>query len=144
MITHTQSYINKKNAALSKTSKICIHCKQEKPISFYSTDRKHLDGKHPICKDCKKIEQRELYKKQPHLFKESNKRAYEKFTEKHNARHKLNYAVKTGKITKPKACSICGVSGVRIEGHHYKGYNYPYNVIWLCTPCHNKEDLKTK
>ncbi len=138
---HTQAYIIKKQAALSKTSKICIHCKIERPIDHYSKDRKHLDGKHPVCRECKKVEQRALYKKQPERFRATSKKAYYKNTEKASAREKVNRALKSGKLNKPKTCENCGISGGRIEGHHYKGYDYPLDVQWLCTPCHCKADL---
>lgn len=135
---HTQTYIEKKKAALEKKSKICIHCKKDKPIDYFTTDRKHLDGKHPVCRECKRIEQRALYKKQPERFKASNKRAYHKSPEKARARQKLNNAVRLGKIEKPTRCQLCGEENNRIEGHHHKGYSFPLDVTWLCTPCHKK------
>jgi endogenous inhibitor of DNA gyrase (YacG/DUF329 family) len=53
-----------------------------------------------------------------------------------SAENKLHYAVKTGKIFKPTTCANCGKVPKRLEAHHYKGYDFPYDVIWLCTTCH--------
>ena len=51
----------------------------------------------------------------------------------------LRYAVWSGKIKKPIACSRCGEIAKRICGHHHKGYlkKYALDVIWLCDSCHS-------
>jgi hypothetical protein len=53
------------------------------------------------------------------------------------ARSRLRYAVKTGKITKPKSCQMCGVKTYRINSHH-EDYDKPFDVIWVCSLCHYK------
>lgn len=37
-------------------------------------------------------------------------------------------------------CEICNSSGEieTLSGHHYKGYNYPLDVQWLCRTCHGR------
>lgn len=59
-------------------------------------------------------------------------RAYKK-----QQRAKLIYAVKKGKITRPKVCPNCGSDKYRIEGHH-DDHTKPLEVEWLCQPCHLK------
>lgn len=44
-------------------------------------------------------------------------------------------AVRSGKLKKPSACSICFVEGGRIEGHH-SDYAKPLEVTWCCRKCH--------
>ena len=56
----------------------------------------------------------------------------EKHREKQNARMKLNYALKNGKISKTK-CS-CGEK--KVEAHH-SDYTKPLQVIWVCRSCHS-------
>lgn len=55
-----------------------------------------------------------------------------------NARVKLEYAVKTGRI-KRFPCRECGDNNS--EGHHLD-YNQPYMVIWLCKFHHSEEHNK--
>ena len=78
------------------------------------------------------------------------KKAYKKIkltrkfnTPKNIARRALGQAVFYKKIVKPDICSRCKVSlGKRfIHGHHHD-YTKPYDVIWLCAPCHGFEHRK--
>lgn len=56
------------------------------------------------------------------------------------AKAKLAYAVKTGKLKKPKSCPKCGATGVRIIGDHRNGYEgaNALKVEWKCDVCHGK------
>jgi hypothetical protein len=56
---------------------------------------------------------------------------------KRRCREQFHHAVASGKISKPKTCSVCGHDGSkhRIEGHH-ADYLKPLEVEWLCQSCH--------
>lgn len=54
---------------------------------------------------------------------------------KHNARNTVYQAVKSGRLTRPEVCSRCGNTG-KIEADHHD-YSKPYDVTWLCHPCHS-------
>lgn len=84
--------------------------------------------------------------------KKSHKKSCKKWEDnnlhKRSANTMVGNAVRDGKILKPKECSICSVSGVRIHGHH-EDYSKPLEVIWCCSQCHtdihkqlNKEENK--
>ena len=66
--------------------------------------------------------------------------------EKRNAQHRLQRAVKAGKLTRPNHCERCSIPG-RIDAHH-TDYSKPLDVQWLCTSCHmtehkNREQVRT-
>ena len=56
--------------------------------------------------------------------------------EKIRAQYAMNYAIATGRLTKPDVCSNCNQGG-KIEGHH-EDYDKPLEVVWLCRSCHTK------
>lgn len=53
---------------------------------------------------------------------------------------KVKSAIKSGKLIRPSTCDICG-NGGRIEAHH-DDYGKPFDVRWLCVPCHGATRLK--
>lgn len=59
--------------------------------------------------------------------------------EKYKASRILQYAVKTGRIVKPKLCQRCKKEK-RLSGHH-ENYNEPLKVLWLCSSCHKLKHI---
>lgn len=62
----------------------------------------------------------------------------------------VSWAVKTGKLTRPNTCELCGrqpemsffignenkrVPRTLIVAHHWNGYDDPYNVWFICASC---------
>lgn len=60
--------------------------------------------------------------------------------EKRAAHIILGNAVRNGKLTKPKECSVCGEfkPSRQIHAHHHD-YTKPIDVTWLCSYCHKQE-----
>lgn len=50
------------------------------------------------------------------------------------AHKQVAYALKTGKLTRPSKCDVCGQE-CKPEAHH-DDYKRPLDVQWLCTVCH--------
>ena len=57
------------------------------------------------------------------------------------AHKKLAYAIKIGKVIKPKNCSGCNKEK-RLSAHH-EDYTKPLIVLWLCSSCHKLKHLLT-
>lgn len=81
-------------------------------------------------------------------WKEKNPGAYRKMHTDYNNKYKqqhpdkyrahraLEYAIRLGRIAKPKLCESCREKK-RLEGHH-NDYSKPLKVKWLCRHCHNE------
>ena len=59
------------------------------------------------------------------------------------ASSRVNLAIKNGRLTRKDRCEVCGQKGKTLA-HHYRGYDYPYDVWFVCSKCncrlpHNKE-----
>ncbi len=58
---------------------------------------------------------------------------------------RVNAAVHRGELTRPTICELCSVdvtqpsedefSHPRIVAHHYRGYDHPLDVWWICARC---------
>lgn len=65
------------------------------------------------------------------------------------AQAKVDKAVRTGRMTRPETCEMCGESPPpmkdgrsRIQGHH-EDYTKPMEVQWLCQPCHHRVHMES-
>jgi hypothetical protein len=122
--------------------KECIRCKEIKPLDLFYVDRFRKDSRGSVCNTCKARENRKNYAQNPSPWKESVRVYVSKNKEKTRAWKKVGWALKTGKIVKPKKCSICDMEK-RVEAHHWHGYSdeYALDVQWLCRACHKREDM---
>jgi hypothetical protein len=128
--------------------KLCCECKERKPLSeFYSTKRNNGIWYAGKCKPCY-LSHYKNYRKSDHgknvyhnwVNSDSGKKAVEKrmskwrssHPEKRKAHSCVSNAIRDNRLTK-KSCRICG--SVNSEAHHLS-YDDPFNVDWLCKPCH--------
>lgn len=51
------------------------------------------------------------------------------------ARRQVRSALRSGRLVRPEACSLCGETGRKIHAHH-EDYRKPFEVEWLCSKCH--------
>ncbi len=77
-------------------------------------------------------------KANPEKAVEAKKQWESRNPEKRQCHSILNNAIRDGVVLKPTACSSCGITGVKIHGHH-PDYSQPLAVIWLCAPCHSRQ-----
>jgi hypothetical protein len=108
------------------------------------TEREYYRSRPTVCKACVRENARAYYYENKEKFtawRKNNpdkKAGYDRQRDKvkSNARAKLRYAVKTGKIVKPERCEICDRIK-QLQGHH-DDYTKPLDVKFLCRKCHMK------
>ena len=142
-------------------NKMCLKCKTNKPSEAFGKNRSRQDGLQDWCKECSreyrktkrcqvskrkywrsekgKEAKREYY--QTPIGKTINqnqtKRRHRLYPERTYARQAIQRAIKSGKMTRPDTCSVCGVPCEPV-GHH-RDYSKPLEVIWVCGICHSAE-----
>ena len=133
--------------------KKCFKCNEIKNLREFYVHKEMVDGHLGKCKECtkkdvtehrnknvKRIRKYDLSRaKLPHRKKYMSAygREYRKSNPlKRGAMSLLNSAIRSGKIRKPKNCTMCNEE-VRMYGHHTDYYK-PLDVIWVCQVCHKK------
>lgn len=134
---------------------VCGSCGNALPSSDYYADKKAANGLKAQCKQChtatnvrtrdkdtsrttNRDHMRRKREQHPDEVR-SREREYSRRrlpTEKTRAREMLNRAVRSGRVTRPDACSQCGKVG-KVTGHH-PDYSQPLAVVWVCYECHGK------
>jgi len=137
--------------------KHCRACNKTKEVTEFWRDGNALDGLCNKCIACKKAyrsanidhirqhdreRQKQSHRKIAAVKNVQKLRSTEEGKRKHVAQYKFSNAITAGKIKRPSTCSKCGCSG-RIEGHH-KDYSKPFDVVFLCTICHNQRHKEIK
>lgn len=134
----------------------CSRCKIEKPDMDFYKDKRRPSGLKSQCKACHCEGSVRTRNKDRHrdARRESMRRARDRMPEIYRereriaaanrvkdirviARQLLNASVRAGHTLKPSVCQHCNETA-RLTGHHVD-YSKPYDVIWLCYPCHGKE-----
>ena len=121
---------------LMTDSRQCSYCKVVRPITEFYKDRTKSLGVGYRCKDCSRERIRTYmaddYSKRPNA-KEIHRRVQATFRARHPERNAIYQQSKT--VPLDSECSRCGVSDVRLVGHH-PDYTKPKEVITLCGLCH--------
>jgi len=133
--------------------KTCKDCGVKKPIAEFYKNSGMKDGYVNACKECDKNRISDYYHKNAVAERKKSRLRYQK--RKNNPEYKkrlLTYQRKwrTGKNRKahnivarklkefkPDRCMICNKKSKSIQAHH-PDYNYPEDVIWCCSVCHNR------
>ena len=143
----------------SDKGKACRCCGDHKEFILFPLEKRNKDGRAARCRECeykrfsiwakgdgrKKRKSSVLKYQATEKGKQAKKRAGKKFANrdressplKYLAHKKLASYVRNGRIIKPDSCETCGLSDVRIHGHH-DDYAKPLEVRWLCSKCHTK------
>lgn len=69
------------------------------------------------------------------------------------AHSKIGYAIKSGRLVRPTVCEVCDCDMLKLAqlrekydidisnklcAHHWRGYNYPLDIWWICHSCNFK------
>src|SRR5579863_3763836 len=81
---------------------------------------------------------REWSKNHPEKILEKKRKAWREHPEKIKAQNAVHYAIRVGKLVRPTKCSKCCIE-CKPHGHHYRGYAFKLDVVWLCVMCHAAE-----
>ena len=61
------------------------------------------------------------------------------------AQHKVLRAIESGELVRPKRCQKCKTRYHRaLHAHHYRGYEFPLAVHWLCPSYHRYAENRRK
>ena len=93
-----------------------------------------------------KLYREKLKNENPEKYKIIYTGIRKRYRENHAAEVKaegmLNEALRTGRITRPSKCSMCGKDCIP-QGHHWD-YTKPFDVIWVCEKCHSDIHRKVR
>lgn len=141
--------------------KTCFKCHEAKPLSEFYRHSMMADGHLGKCKVCAKADVAARYERlketDPSFIERERARGREKHRrlyssglvrvapagtpeQKKRAADLVNNAVRDGRMQKSDNCEDCGRPYHRIEGHH-EDYSRPFDVRWLCKPCHSRRHL---
>ena len=140
-------------------SKSCFKCNAVKPLEDFYKHPKMPDGHVNKCKECNKndvtanrnknIEKVRAYDrargKEPERIKANVEitRAWRAEDLRRSVAHsKVSRAIRSGELVR----QICFRCGEEKTVAHHEDYDKPFDVVWLCQPCHKQrhKELKTK
>lgn len=124
-----------------RITSICRECRNEKARERRKESRQNVDND-------EQKEKAKLYReseKGKQTIKRGRRAYYMRNREKVNARSKVNYAVRTGKMVHPTEL-FCSCGNRATQYHHHLGYGeeYVFTVVPMCDECHNKIPKKRR
>lgn len=133
----------------NRVERWCSECGETKSRNEFHKDKNNPDGLYPVCKICRKkrchksyIKNRKTIKIKNILYRKTIRgkiarrneylNSIQKFPLKHQARWKIRYLIRNGKLEK-KPCEVC--LDKKVHAHH-PDYTKPLSIIWLCQKHH--------
>lgn len=130
----------------------CKACQRQKKKEYFQRypeklkeknrkkNRHQIKKRRPSYRKCRARREKERYHNDA-AYRERKKEMWRKakalFPERQAARTRFQRAVRAGKIQKLPC--VCG--NPNSQGHH-EDYSKPFEVVWMCASCHQKEHTK--
>lgn len=138
----------KQKAGLYGRTGECKSCRKLRSIKWAKENKekkREYEKKRSLLVD-RKEEHKIWREKNPNYFKEyynqnkdirlkCNKRYLENNPNRSKTYAIYRKAIRDKLIIKSDQCQICGMSNIKIHGHHFD-YSKPLQVTWLCIKCH--------
>lgn len=125
------SQVSSQESQFALTEKRCGRCAETLPVDAFNKDRSRANGLQSFCRECQKGNYTRGENRQKALERSARYRAEN--PEKIRAQKKVWQEIKMGRMTRGM-CEQCGKQGT--DAHHYRGYDKPLDVQWLCRSCH--------
>jgi len=131
--------------------KKCFKCGEVKYLSEFYKHPRMKDGHVNKCKECNKIDVRENRRRNIDYYRKydrerGSRQGYlyckeyrEKYPKKYRAHSMVARAIRAGNLF-PEPCCECGHDG--LTHAHHDDYDKPFNIRWLCPPCHKRWHLE--
>ena len=122
-------------------------CSKEKGILEFYRNKGNRSGYASWCKACEAIGAKIRYQRRRAGAGKVPGEKIASYPDKLSSIHnfvssRVQCALERGTMIRPKTCSSCGKGG-EIRAHH-PSYLKPYDVVWLCIPCHIAEHKRIR
>ncbi len=109
----------------------CSSCQKHFARSFVLIKSRRKETVYYMCRPCNTRRCKKYRKENPLPQRKAVKKSTYKHYEKHKARMKVRWALKTGVLVK----KLCKCGNKKVEAHH-PDYSHPLKVKWMCRSCH--------
>jgi hypothetical protein len=126
----------------------CKECKNARNRAYNHSEAGQKTNKARIKKFRASPEGKEYRRKEHDRYRKTEngkkalydgmKRFRKRNPEKIKAVQFVDDRIYAGKLERGTVCSNCQATGVKIEAHHWAGYEREHwlDIVWLCFPCH--------
>lgn len=141
---------------MTRLSKQCSKCKNAVQIDGFPRDhRRKIDGRGSWCLSCMGIWReanrkthrakcQAYYQADPESYKQRIRLARIRSPLMKRAHERVRFEIKMGRLVRPDGCGRCGRRDLKIEAHHFRGYECPLDIQWLCKSCHRREEVRLR
>lgn len=122
------------DAVKDQQAKVCYRCKKLLPLDQFHKHNQKPDGLCPYCKNCHRIRNKELRRKNPEHYRKRQRDYQRKYRIGQNGKDIRGVKNKRG-YPKDESCEVCKRNGKRLVYHHWDDSDFSQGM-WICNRCH--------